>query len=100
MENAITVALSRLTPYDHKECLRILIAAQIPLPIISRIIFLPHQSRRMDRRQDRVMATVINRARGILHCSNEQDARAYLLLKQVPSPLIQRALYGYPHRDL
>jgi hypothetical protein len=100
MEGAINVALSRLTPHDHQDCLRILIAAQVPLAILSRVIFLPQQSRKADRRQDRVTATVINRARGILHCSNEQDARMYLLLKQVPFPLIQRTLYDERHRDM
>lgn len=43
---------------------------------------------------------VINRALGILYCSNEQDARKYLLLKRVPSPLIQRTLYETCHRAL
>jgi hypothetical protein len=99
MENVINVALSKLTPHDHSECLSILTAAQVPLAVISRVIFMPPQGRANDRRTDHRTAAVIDRGRAILQCSDEQDARQYLLLKQVPFSLIQRALYDARHRD-
>jgi hypothetical protein len=98
MGNAVDVALSKLTPDDHTESLRILGAAQAPLEITSRVIFSPQPNRAGDRRKDALTATVIERARGILQCSSEQDARQYLLMKQVSFPLIQRVLYDARHR--
>ena len=98
MAAAIKIAVSKLTPSDHTECVQILIAAQIPIDIVSRVIFMPHQSRLQERRRDSVTASLIERARAILHCSNETDARQYLAMKNIPFPLIQRALYDAFHR--
>lgn len=98
MGSAVDVALSKLTSNDHMESLRILRAAQVPLEIASRVIFSPQPHRAGERRKDALTATVIERARGILQCSSEQDARQYLLMKQVSFHLIQRALYDARHR--
>ena len=99
MEKAIQIALSKLTPHDHGICVKILVAAQVPVETISRLIFLPHRRRTRDRRQDGAMATIISRARGILNCSNLQDAVDYLRLKRVPEHLMQRALQHTEHRE-
>ncbi|WP_157200941.1 hypothetical protein [Massilia sp. Root351] len=79
--------------------MKILVAAQVPVETISRLIFLPHRRRTRDRRQDSATATIISRARGILNCSNLQDAVDYLRLKRVPEDLMQRALHHPEHRE-
>jgi len=99
MEETIKVAMNRLTPRDHTTCIQILMAAQIPVHTISRLIFLPNQLRVKGRRYDHVTEAIIDRARSILQCSNERDARAYLLLHEMTPEVIERALCGEFHRS-
>lgn len=46
----VELALSKLTPEDHSDAVRLMTRAGAPVAVISRVLFLPHKIRTAERR--------------------------------------------------